>query len=81
MPNLVYNSLRLDVIYIVLFYNYKFRERDNVGACCNIVLGVGCNIVLGVGCNIVLGVGCNIVLGVGLNTDCSVHFGDESSKL
>ena len=24
----------LEVRYIVFFYNYKFRERDDVGACC-----------------------------------------------
>ena len=41
IPNPVYKSL--DVRYIVFFYSYKFRERDNVGACCNICLGVGCN--------------------------------------
>ena len=41
IPNHLYNSL--DVRYIVFFYNYKFREGDDVGACCNIVLGVGCN--------------------------------------
>ena len=58
-PNLVHNSL--DVRYTVFFYNYKFRERDDVGACCNIVLGAGCNIVLGACCNIVLGAGCNTV--------------------
>ena len=23
--------------------SYKFRERDDVGACCNIALGVSCN--------------------------------------
>ena len=42
-PNHVYKSL--DVRYAVFFYNYKFRERDDVGACCrpNIALGVGCN--------------------------------------
>ena len=36
-PNSVYNSL--DVRYSVFSYNYKFRERDDVGACCNICLG------------------------------------------
>ena len=41
IPNLVHSSL--DVRYTVFFYNYKFRERDDVGACCNIALGVGCN--------------------------------------
>ena len=24
-------------------YNYKFREPDDVGACCNSCLGAGCN--------------------------------------
>ena len=45
IPNIVHNSL--DVRYTVFFYNYtyKFRERDDVGACCNICLGVGCNTV------------------------------------
>ena len=41
IPNPVYNSL--DVRYIVSFNNYTFRERDDVGACCNIGLGAGCN--------------------------------------
>ena len=41
IPDPVYNSL--DVRYTVFFYNYKFRERDDVGACCNICLGVGFN--------------------------------------
>ena len=41
IPNLVYKSL--DVRYTVCFYNYKFHERCDVGACCNIALGVGCN--------------------------------------
>ena len=50
IPNLVNNSLVAR--YTVYFYNYKFR--DDVGACCNICLGVGCNIVLGVGCNTVI---------------------------
>ena len=38
---LVHNSL--DGRYTVFFYNYTFRERDDVGASCNIGLGVGCN--------------------------------------
>ena len=29
-------------IYTAFFCNYKFRERDDIGACCNICLGVGC---------------------------------------
>ena len=37
IPNHVYNSQ--DVRYAVSFYNYKFRERDDVGACCNSGLG------------------------------------------
>ena len=41
IPNPAYNSLY--VKYMVSFYNYKFRERDDVGACCNIGLGVSCN--------------------------------------
>ena len=41
IPNLIYKSL--DVKYAVFFYNYKFRERDYVGACCNIAHGPGCN--------------------------------------
>ena len=41
IPNVVNKSF--DVRYIVFVYNYKFRERDDVGACCNIALGVGCN--------------------------------------
>ena len=41
IPNPVYNSL--DVRYTILSYNYKYRERYDVGACCNIALGVGCN--------------------------------------
>ena len=40
IPNLVYKSL--DVRYTVFFYNYKFHERGDVGACCNIALGSGC---------------------------------------
>ena len=43
IPNLVNNSP--DVRYTVFFYNYKFRERDDVGACCNTSLGAGCNTV------------------------------------
>ena len=31
IPNPVYDSL--DVRCTVFFYNYKFRERDDVGAC------------------------------------------------
>ena len=27
----------------VFFYNYKFRDRDDVGACCNLSIGAGCN--------------------------------------
>ena len=41
MPKFVYKSL--DVRYTAFFYNYTFRERDDVGACCNIVFGAGCN--------------------------------------
>ena len=41
IPNLVHNSL--DVRYTVFFYNYKFRVKYYVGACCNVCLGVGCN--------------------------------------
>ena len=37
--------MSLDVRYIVFFYNYTFCERDDVGACCNIALGVDCNTV------------------------------------
>ena len=33
----------LDVRCTVFFYNYPFRERDDVGACCNIALGACCN--------------------------------------
>ena len=43
IPNLVHNSL--DVRYISFFYNFNFRERDDVGACCNTCLVVGCNTV------------------------------------
>ena len=28
----------------VCFYNYKFRDRDDVGACCNIAIGASFNI-------------------------------------
>ena len=41
IPNLVYKSLY--VRYTVFFYNDKFHERGDVGACCNIALGAGCN--------------------------------------
>ena len=41
IPNLVYKSL--DVRYTVFFYNYTFRDRDDVGACCNIAIGSSCN--------------------------------------
>ena len=41
ISNLAYKSL--DVRYTAFFYYYKFRERDYVGACCNIALGAGCN--------------------------------------
>ena len=27
----------------MFLYNYKFRDRVDVRACCNIALGVGCN--------------------------------------
>ena len=40
-PNIVYKSL--EVRYIVFSYNYKFRERADVGACCNVALGACCN--------------------------------------
>ena len=39
---ILYNK-SLDVRYAVFFYNYKFRARDDVGACCNSGLGTGCN--------------------------------------
>ena len=45
IPNLV-GPIRLQVArcrYTVFFYNYKFRYRDDVGACCNIAIGAGCN--------------------------------------
>ena len=41
IPNLVYKSL--DVRHTVFVYYYKFSERDDVGACCNIAIGAGCN--------------------------------------
>ena len=41
IPNLVYKSL--DVRYTVFFYNYKFRDQDDVGECCNIAIGACCN--------------------------------------
>ena len=41
IPNLLYKSL--DIRYTVFFYNYKFHERGDVGACCNNALGTGCN--------------------------------------
>ncbi len=44
IPNLVYNSL--DVRYTVFSYSYTFRERDGIGACCNVVLGVGLTVEL-----------------------------------
>ena len=40
-PNLVYKSLDVGTRYF--FYNYKFRDRDDVGACCNIAIGACCN--------------------------------------
>ena len=46
IPNPVCNSL--DVGYTVCFYNNKFRERDDVEACCNTCLGVSCNTYCGV---------------------------------
>ena len=36
IPNLVFTSI--DVRYTVFVYNYKFRERDDVRACCNIAM-------------------------------------------
>ena len=30
-------------MYTVFFYNYKLRDRDDVGACCNIAVGASCN--------------------------------------
>ena len=36
-PNLVYKSLDVGTRYF--FYNYKFRDRDDVGACCNSAIG------------------------------------------
>ena len=41
IPNLVYKSL--DVRHTVFVYYYKFRERDDVGASCNIAIGASCN--------------------------------------
>ena len=41
LPNIVHTSL--DLKYTTFFYNYKFRERDDVGACCNSCLGASCN--------------------------------------
>ena len=41
ISNIVYRSL--DVRSAVFFYNYKLRERDDDGACCNSCLGAGCN--------------------------------------
>ena len=41
IPNIVQTSL--DLRYTAFFYNYKFRERDDVGACCNSFLGASCN--------------------------------------
>ena len=43
IPNIMYKSL--DVRCTVVFYNYTFRERDDVGACCNSCHGAGCNTV------------------------------------
>ena len=43
IPNLVYKSLDVGRAYTVLFNNYQFRDRDDVGACCNIVIGASCN--------------------------------------
>ena len=37
IPNLVHNSL--DVRYTVFVYNYKFRERDDVGHVVTLSLG------------------------------------------
>ena len=37
IPNPVYNSL--DVRYTASFYNYIFRERDDVGAFVTLALG------------------------------------------
>ena len=45
IKNPVYNSQY--VRYTVFFYNYKFREQDDVGTCCNICLGVDCNTYIG----------------------------------
>ena len=44
LPNHVYNSIGV-VMYAVFSYKYECRERDDVGACCNICLGLGCNTV------------------------------------
>ena len=63
IPNPVYNSL--DVRYIVFFYNYKFRERDDVGACCNICLGVGCNTNSGSGIG-VNRANCDTIINIGM---------------
>ena len=30
-------------MYTVFFHNYKFRDRDDFGACCNIAIGACCN--------------------------------------
>ena len=32
----------LDVGTRDFFYTYKFRDRDDVGACCNIAIGARC---------------------------------------
>ena len=41
IPNRVYKSL--NVRYIVFFYYYKFRERDDVGASCNNAIVASCS--------------------------------------
>ena len=43
IPNLVYNSLDVGRPYTVFFYSYTFRDQDDVGVCCNIVVVEGCN--------------------------------------
>ena len=43
IPNLVGLYKSLDVRYTVFLYYYKFGERDDVGANCNIAIGASCN--------------------------------------
>ena len=43
IPNLVYKSPDVGTPYFSTIFYYKFRDRDDAGACCNIAIGASGN--------------------------------------